>query len=180
MNATTSSAHEGPAASPFRGIPRYGHRPDRPSTGQRALRHPARAVRERAAHDIDRDYPRCFTECYPCSRLTLLPMFPVAQSWRLRVVHREPPFRQHPNKHVPNVARFSPCLLDVSVTPLRAQVTASEGPAVALKICWLEGDDRSLDANVLIRRYLRLYAYTEPASMLEELSFPRSPSGYDS
>ena len=96
----------------------------------------------------------------------------------LRVVHGEPSFRQHANKHVPNV--FSPCLLDVSVTPLRAVVTVSEGPAVALKICWLDGDNRPLDTNVLVRRCLRLYTYTEPASMLEELSFPRSPGGYDS
>src|SRR2546422_11558347 len=47
----------------------------------------------------------------------------------LRVVHGEPSFRQHANKHVPDV--FSPCLLDVPVTPLRAVVTVSEGPAGA-------------------------------------------------
>src|SRR4029453_16611731 len=96
----------------------------------------------------------------------------------LRVVHGEPSFRQHANKHVPAV--FSPCLLDVPVTPLRAVVTVSKGPGVALKICWLDADNRSLDTDVLVRRCLRLYTYAEPASMLEELSFPRSPGGYDS
>src|SRR5436190_10423990 len=105
------------------------------------------------------------------------------RSWRslsLCVVDREPSFRPHANKHVPNVARFASCVLDVSVPSLRAQVTVSEGPPVALKICWLDGDDRSLDTDVLVRRCLRLYTYTEPASMLDELSFPRSPGGYDS
>src|SRR5262245_5393249 len=96
----------------------------------------------------------------------------------LRVVHGEPSFWQHANKHVPNV--FCPCLFDVSVTPLRAVITVSEGPAVALKICWLDRDNRSLDTDVLVRRCLRLYTQTEPASMLEELSFPRSAAGYDS
>ena len=96
----------------------------------------------------------------------------------LRVVHGQPSFRQHANKHVPNV--FFPCLLDVSVTTLRAQVTVSEGPAVALNICRLDGDDRSLDTDILVRLRLRLYTYAEPASLLEELSFPRNPRGYDS
>src|SRR5215470_4829848 len=105
----------------------------------------------------------------------------VGRSWQslcLRVVHREPSLRQHANKHVPNV--FSPCLLDVSVTPLRTQVTVSERPEVTLNICWLDGNDRSLDTDVLVRRCLRLYTYTEPAGTPEELSFPRSPGCYDS
>src|SRR5262245_38356398 len=97
---------------------------------------------------------------------------------RLRVVHREPSFRQHANNHAPSV--FKPCFLDVSVTHLGAQVTVGEGPAVALNICRLDGDDRSFDTDVLVRRGLRLYTNTEPASVLEELSFPRSPGGYDS
>src|SRR5262245_7091605 len=96
----------------------------------------------------------------------------------LRVVRGEPSFRQHANEHVPNV--FSPCLLNVSVTPLLAEIPVSEGPAVALKICWLDGDDRALDTDVLVRRCLRLYTYAEPASMLKKLSFPRSSPGYDS
>jgi hypothetical protein len=58
----------------------------------------------------------------------------------LRVVHGEPSFWQHANKHVPNM--FCPCVLDVSVTPLCAVITVSEGPAVALRICRLDGDDR--------------------------------------
>ena len=73
----------------------------------------------------------------------------------LRVVHGEPSFRQHANKHVPDV--FSPCLLDVPVTPLRAVVTVSEGPAITLKICWLDRDNRFLDTDVLVRWRLRLY-----------------------
>src|SRR5262245_6498354 len=73
----------------------------------------------------------------------------------LRVVHGKPSFRQHANKHVSNV--FGPGPLDVSVTPLRAVVTVSEGPAVALKIYRLDGDNRSLDADVLVRRCLLLY-----------------------
>jgi len=53
---------------------------------------------------------------------------------------------------------------------LHAEVTVSERPAVALKIGWLDSNDGSFDTDVFVRRCLCLYAYTEPAGMLEELS----------
>jgi hypothetical protein len=43
---------------------------------------------------------------------------------------------------------------------LDAQVTVSEGAAVTLNICWLDGDDRSLDTDILVRLRLRLYTQT--------------------
>src|SRR5256884_9529865 len=73
-----------------------------------------------------------------------------------------------------------PRAFDVPVAQLGAEITAREGPPIALKICWLDGDDRPLDAHVLIRPRLRLRAQTESASTLEEPCLPRSPSGYDS
>src|SRR2546429_5712267 len=44
-----------------------------------------------------------------------------------------------------------PRAFDVPVAQLGAEITAREGPPIALKICWLDGDDRPLDAHVLIR-----------------------------
>jgi hypothetical protein len=89
-------------------------------------------------------------------------------------------FRQHTNKDILDVAGFSSCLGDVSVTRPRTQVTVSEGPLVALEICQLDGDDRPLDAHVLVRRGLRLGTDTESARALEELGFARTPGGDDS
>src|SRR2546429_8214095 len=73
-----------------------------------------------------------------------------------------------------------PRAFDVPVAQLGTEITAREGAPIALKICRLDGDDRALDAHVLIRRGLRLRAQTKSASTLEELCLPRSPGGYDS
>ena len=74
MNATTSSAREGAAGSAFGEHPRYGHAHHRRSTGQRAMRHDAQSLLSSTRDSTDFS----FSKCYPCSRLTLSPIFPVA------------------------------------------------------------------------------------------------------
>src|SRR3989442_7227967 len=95
----------------------------------------------------------------------------------LCVVDRNPSLRPHTNKHVPDDV---PRAFDVPVAQLGAEITACEGPPIALKICHFDRDDRPLHAHVLIRRRLRLRAQTESARALQQLSLSRPPSSYDS
>src|SRR5258705_11398143 len=67
-----------------------------------------------------------------------------------RSVHREPPLGTHTNKHVLKCLCSRP--LDVLVTRSNAEVTVSERPAIAFKICRLDGDDRPLDAHIFVWR----------------------------
>src|SRR2546427_23550 len=79
----------------------------------------------------------------------------------------------------PRPSRRGPSCFRCTGRPARTEITAREGAPIALKICRLDGDDRALDAHVLIRRGLRLRAQTKSASTLEELCLPRNPGGYD-
>src|SRR5262250_2369841 len=72
----------------------------------------------------------------------------------LPVVHREPPLGTHANKHVFTCFRSRP--LDVPVPRLNPEVSMSEWSTIAFEICGLDGDDRPLDAHILVWRLFRL------------------------
>jgi len=86
MNATTSSAREG-ARSDFGGELRYGRAPHPRSTGLRAMRHHADSASSWPHSAIGHTTHFSFSKCHPCSRLTLSPIFPVAQPSRGIAVH---------------------------------------------------------------------------------------------